>query len=107
MDPIAIKENYYTLGGYIYRMIHRLPSGVKSTSLYGSFVNLILQSFFNDDFNFKKINHCIGGDNFLTGFKVKISKDNITNVNNKAFEIGWELKYLKDKSFRSKNIDML
>lgn len=103
-DNIAIKD-YYTPGGYIYRMIHGLPSGVKSTSLYGSFVNFILQSYFNENYNSKKINYCIGGDDFLVGLKFKINDDHIDEVNNKAFDCGWELKYLKKKSFNSKHIE--
>ena len=44
-------DNYFTAlfnsvginpGGYIYRMIHGLPSGVKSKSLFGSIINLLM-----------------------------------------------------------------
>jgi hypothetical protein len=103
-DTIAIKD-YYTPGGYIYRMIHGIPSGVKSTTLFGSFVNLIMQSFFNEQFDSKKINYCIGGDDFLIGYNFKISNKVIDKINDKAKECGWELKYLREKSFHSNNIE--
>lgn len=40
-NSVGIKD-YYTPGGYIYRMIHGLPSGVKSKSLFGSIINLLM-----------------------------------------------------------------
>jgi hypothetical protein len=103
-DTIAIKD-YYTPGGYIYRMIHGIPSGVKSTTLYGSFINLVMQSFFNEGFESKKINYCIGGDDFLVGYKFSIDDNVISNIEQKAIDCGWELKYLSRKSFSSPDVE--
>jgi hypothetical protein len=103
-DTVAIKD-YYTPGGYVYRMIHGIPSGVKSTTLFGSFVNLVMQSFFNDDLDSKRINYCIGGDDFLIGYKDNFDDKILDKVESRAIECGWELKYLTRKSFQSKDIE--
>jgi len=103
-DSIAIKD-YYTPGGFIYRMIHGLPSGVKSTSLFGSIINLVLQSHFCSNVSSKLTNFCIGGDDFLIGFKNKMGDDQVHNIEKRAKDVGWELKYLAEKSFHSTNIN--
>lgn len=101
-DSISIMD-YITPGGFIYRFIHGLPSGVKATSLLGSMCNFLFQVEFHIDFDNRLINYVIGGDDFVNLFKVFI-ENIIEIVNKKCADVGWEFKFLKIKDFKAKLI---
>lgn len=105
-DSVGIKD-YYTPGGYIYRMIHGLPSGVKSTSLFGSFINLLMQIYFNLDKDNKRINYCIGGDDLLIIYFSLCPTNLISTLILEAEKIGWEFKFLVSKNVNADAISDL
>lgn len=103
-DTIGIKD-YYTPGGYLYRMIHGLPSGVCSTTLLGSVINLVNLLYCTQDYNSKRINFIVGGDDFLVCVKDQIFKKEILEcMIERSKEIGQVFKFLEYKSFDNKNI---
>ena len=103
-DSVAIKD-YYTPGGFVYRLINGLPSGVKSTSLYGSFINLLNLVHCCSNKNLKKVKFIIGGDDFLISSEDKMDEYDLDHISNKSKEIGIIFKVLKFKSFDSPNTD--
>lgn len=103
-DTIGIKD-YITPGGYVYRLIHGLPSGVKSTSIFGSFINLINLLHVTRKFSHKNINFSVGGDDFLIGIKDGKHDELIDYITKEGESIGYEFKLLTEKSFSSKSFD--
>lgn len=107
-DTIGIKD-YYTPGGYMFRMIHGLPSGVCSTSLLGSVINLVNLIHCTKNFPSKKVKFIVGGDDFLIVLDNDVCKniddsDIIESVNKFSTEIGQVFKFLEMKNPLSNKI---
>lgn len=98
-DSISILD-YYTPGGFIYRLIHGLPSGVKSTSLFGSFINFIDLLHSCRFINLKRLKLSIGGDDFLLHFEVKLEDGDLDKIKDNSYDVGIEFKIL---SFKNKD----
>lgn len=102
-DDIAIKD-YFIPGGYIYRLYHGIPSGVKCTNLLGSLINLIVLIYINDVKYSKSTNFIVGGDDFLLINKKERNIEKYLNeVMEKCNEVGMEFKFFKNKDFKNKN----
>jgi hypothetical protein len=106
-DTLAIKD-YYIAGGDVFRAFHGLPSGVKSTSLLGSIINLISLIYCAGPKNSKEFNFVVGGDDFLVSFK----KENLYDpefiklrMTEKAKELGMNFKFLDIKQYNSAEIE--
>lgn len=105
-DTIAIKD-YYTPGGYLYRIIHGLPSGVCSTSLLGSLINFVNLLYCTEDIPSKKLNFIVGGDDFLISICESIpNKDELMldKILQRAESIGQVFKFLKYKKINSEDV---
>lgn len=103
-DTVAIKD-YYTPGGYIYRMIHGLPSGVKSTSLFGSLINLVNLNYAFDSWDLKRTKFIVGSDDFLVSCEYDFQEDDLEFVKEKTAQIGIIFKILKLKSLNAEKLD--
>jgi hypothetical protein len=104
-DSLSIKD-YYTPGGFIYRLYHGIPSGVKCTNLLGSIINLVALMKCTEDVSPKRKKFCIGGDDHLIIFEDKIVKeDYLEKIKERAKEIGMTFKFLLIKDFKSKKSD--
>lgn len=104
-DSVGIKD-YYTPGGFIYRLYHGIPSGVKSTNLLGSIINIIALLKCLDDIPAKEIKFCIGGDDHLIIFqKKKLDQSFCDIIADKAEKIGMKFKFLLIKDFNSSKSD--
>lgn len=105
-DTLAIKD-YYMIKGNVYRMFHGLPSGVKSTSILGSIINLIALIHCVGHKNAKKFNFIVGGDDFLVvNNSSKISSENlIKQMEDVAGNLGMIFKVLEKKDYNSRNIN--
>lgn len=105
-DTVAIKD-YYTPGGYLYRIIHGLPSGVCSTSLLGSIINLVNLLYCTQDLPSKKLNFIVGGDDFLISISNScnnIGNETLDKILKRAEEIGQVFKFLKFKMIGSDDV---
>lgn len=97
-DTIGIKD-YITPGGYLYRLVHGLPSGVSCTSLLGSLINLVNLIYCTDEYDLKRIKYIVGGDDFLISVNDSINTDKvIESMINKAESIGQVFKILEKKT---------
>jgi hypothetical protein len=104
-DSIAIKD-YHVVGGHVYRLFHGLPSGVKSTSLLGSVINLMTLCF-SVKKNLRAFNFITGGDDFLIVSKNEYKDIGlfIDNVKSRVQKLGMRFKFLDVKSFKSQNVN--
>lgn len=103
-DTIGIKD-YITPGGHMYRLMHGLPSGVKSTSILGSLINGINLLHCCRHISSKRVNLIVGGDDFLIPVFTKIDDSFIDKMNSEADEIGIKFKILKRKFLDAKEIE--
>lgn len=105
-DTLAIKD-YYTVGGNVYRAYHGLPSGVKSTAILGSLINLIALVFCVGPEKSKDFNFIVGGDDFLVVARNnKFCDDEIKDLmENKAEELGMKFKFLETKHYESDEVE--
>jgi hypothetical protein len=105
-DSLAIKD-YYLVGGRVVRSFHGLPSGVKSTSLLGSIINLVALIFCVGADRSSFFNFIVGGDDFL----VSARRDSISvetlidEMQTRSSVIGMTFKFLKVKKYESSNIE--
>jgi len=107
-DTLSIKD-YYLPGGNIFRLFHGLPSGVKSTNLLGTIINLLALLYCIQDFNDKEFSFATGGDDFLViynGDNADVD-DVIAKMYERSVEIGMEFKFLECKKHNDVNVDML
>lgn len=103
-DTIGIKD-YITPGGHLYRMIHGLPSGICSTSILGSIINLVNLLYCTKDFNSKRIKFIVGGDDFLVSLDNELDCNQVRDsMMRRAEEIGQVFKILDIKNLADKNI---
>jgi hypothetical protein len=105
-DSLAIKD-YYVPQGRVFRLFHGLPSGVKSTSLLGSIINLIVLIYCIGPEKSKNFNFIVGGDDFLVGCNSdKINEEEIIeSFNANAIKLGMKLKFLKKKYWENTKIE--
>lgn len=104
-DTIGIKD-YYTAGGYMYRVIHGLPSGIKATNLLGSIINLIALGFCTGVDDLKKIDFAVGGDDFIISPQDDVELD-IDSMKERAKILGMEFKFIEKKYTNSKSVSDL
>lgn len=71
-DTVAIKD-YIVPGGYIYRLYHGIPSGVKATTVLTSLFCLFSLLYCTVDIDSKKLSFIVGGDDHVILVKDKIS----------------------------------
>lgn len=106
-DSIAIKD-YYVVGGKVFRLYHGLPSGVKSTSILGSIINLITL-IYNIGPNIAKFfRFIVGGDDFLVAcFNSNVApiERTIRKFEIRCKKLGMKTKFLLPKYFLSDQID--
>jgi hypothetical protein len=103
-DVLGIKD-YYSPGGHLYRMVHGLPSGVCSTSILGSIINLVNLIYCTKDYPSKKLKFVVGGDDFLIILDNSINEEGILNsVSHRATEIGQVFKFIELRNPKAKKI---
>lgn len=102
-DSVGLCD-FYTPGGYMYRLLHGFPSGVKATSTLNSIINFVMQIYFTLKVNQKRMNYAIGGDDLLRIFFLK-ANNIISYMERRAYEIGWEFKFLVEKKFSADSYD--
>ena len=105
-DSVAIKD-YYCPGGNMKRAFHGLPSGVKSTNLLGSIINLLCLNYCTNKGSNKKFNFIVGGDDFLVVCKdesVKVDEF-VESFTDRAKDLGMKLKFCKVKDFKNDEIE--
>jgi hypothetical protein len=97
-DSLILKD-YYLPGGLITRILHGLPSGVKSTSVLGSLVNLIALIYCVGPNISKYFNFVVGGDDFLIACNSKrVVKDWLERrIRARSSDLGMKLKFLEFK----------
>jgi hypothetical protein len=105
-DSLAIKD-YYVPRGKVFRLFHGLPSGVKSTALLGSIVNMIALVYCIGPEKSKEFNFIVGGDDFLVCCKSnKYNSDVLkTEFEKRSTQLGMKLKFLKTKYHESTKVE--
>jgi hypothetical protein len=105
-DTLSIKD-YYTVGGNVFRAFHGLPSGVKSTSILGSIINLISLVFCIGPSQSRMFNFIVGGDDFLVCCKNNsIDPDDLCEqMEHNSEVLGMKFKFLKIKQFNAENVE--
>lgn len=113
-DSVAIKD-YYIPGASVIRLLHGIPSGIKSTSILGSIANLVALTFCTVDLPSKRLLYVVGGDDFIFGDRMNLSDNKIHKViaemQNRADILGMTFKILEKKEVfkngRCENVDKL
>jgi hypothetical protein len=107
-DCVGIKD-YYTPGGHVFRMMHGLPSGVKSTNLVGTIINLIALDWCCGTENSRKVDFIAGGDDFVVSVRELFCTSEVftEEFNERAEEIGMKCKFLKEKFPASNSLNEL
>lgn len=105
-DTLAIKD-YHLVRGKVVRSYHGLPSGVKSTAIINSIINLLALIFIVGDEYSKDFNFIVGGDDFLVVSKSgRLESDRLIERFEKLSGfVGLELKLFKEKVHNSKRIE--
>jgi hypothetical protein len=104
-DTVLIKD-YYTPGGDLYRLLHGLPSGVKSTNLLGSIINLLALGYCLGKKNIKKTDFVVGGDDFIIASDIDL-KDSLDDICVRANFLNMEFKFLDLKKQEGSKLDDL
>jgi hypothetical protein len=104
-DSLILKD-YYVPGGNIIRIFHGLPSGVKSTSVLGSLINLIALIYCVGPEISRFFNFVVGGDDFLISCnKNSIIKEWLSRrINSRAIKLGMKLKFLDFKQHNAESL---
>jgi len=107
-DCVGIKD-YYIPGGDVIRAFNGLPSGVKSTNLIGTIINMIALAFCTAQINAAKMNFVVGGDDFdIACFKKDLHiKRFINEFTKRASILGMRVKFLVNKSTSGLNTSLL
>lgn len=105
-DSLVIKD-YYVIRGDVFRIFHGLPSGVKSTSVLGSIINLISLVFNVGPNRAKNFRFIVGGDDFLVTclnnrYKASVL---IANFTKRCLKLGMRLKFLILKYFNAPKLE--
>jgi hypothetical protein len=105
-DTIAIKD-YHLVKGNVVRAYQGLPSGVKSTAIINSIINLLTLISLVGEEHSKDFNFIVGGDDFLVVSKNgRVSPDLlIEKMEAGCGDLGMEFKYLKKKKHGSKLVE--
>lgn len=108
LDSLLIKD-YYTPGGNLYRLYHGLPSGVKSTNLIGSLINMIALDFCCNSGSNRKFDYVTGGDDFLIGARIDEREVDafLDKLDDRSKKIGMQFKFLKVKYHKSEYVEDL
>jgi hypothetical protein len=107
-DCVGIKD-YYTPAGNMFRAFHGLPSGVKSTNLIGSIINMLALDYCCGEGANRDFNYVCGGDDFVIASNS--TRAMATNFSDKlqarAERIGMRFKFLTRKYNDATNIEEL
>lgn len=95
-DTVAIQD-YHTPSDSMYRLVNGLPSGVKSTTLFGSLMNLLNLMHSCRKWDFKRFNFIVGGDDFLIASIDQRSDEDLNDIKDFALKVGIIFKILEFK----------
>jgi hypothetical protein len=105
-DSLSIKD-YYVLRGDVFRIYHGLPSGVKSTSVLGSIINLISLVYNVGANRAKNFRFIVGGDDFLVSCYSPHYNANkiVSEIERRCQKLGMRLKFLNIKHYDADDVD--